>query len=265
MFDACASSARLRRPVKFGKNRGVSTRAPTCPMTEGSCSGTGRPRSRRVPASGLTSPSSSRIVVVLPEPFGPRNPNTPPDSTVRSSPRTACSGGLRHLRYVLCAPRTSTTATPPTSVIASTMQHQHVHTREVGVRTARNYIGASRLCGSVALTTFRIAVQSWRSPKRFRRPSGPIQGAALRTVPFTQGAAPAPRTPLAHRPTLRADRTGPAPLLAPLPKRCCPSLSPPAAGFAVGHPAVLVRAWVEDEPKRLGLCLGADAGCSYPS
>ena len=28
---------------------------------------------------------------------------------------------------------------------------------------------------------------------------------------FSQGAAPAPRTPLANRPTLRADRTGPAP------------------------------------------------------
>src|SRR2546421_1614835 len=42
-----------------------------------------------MPAVGLTSVQSMLIVVVLPAPFGPRNPNTSPLATSNSTPRTA--------------------------------------------------------------------------------------------------------------------------------------------------------------------------------
>ena len=42
-----------------------------------------------MPAVGRMRSSSSRIVVLLPAPFGPRNPNTSPRSTRRSSPSRA--------------------------------------------------------------------------------------------------------------------------------------------------------------------------------
>ena len=38
-----------------------------------------------------------RSVVVLPAPFGPRNPNISPDLTVRSTPATASTVRLRDL------------------------------------------------------------------------------------------------------------------------------------------------------------------------
>ena len=66
--------------------------------TSGNSPGTLRPNIFSDPESGRTKPSNSRMVVVLPDPFGPRNPNPPPASTVRSNPRTACSGGLRQWR-----------------------------------------------------------------------------------------------------------------------------------------------------------------------
>ena len=44
-----------------------------------------------VPAVGRSSVVSIRRVVVLPAPFGPRKPTISPASTVRSTPRTACT------------------------------------------------------------------------------------------------------------------------------------------------------------------------------
>ena len=41
------------------------------------------------PTVGLASVHSMLIVVVLPAPFGPRNPNTSPVATSKSTPRTA--------------------------------------------------------------------------------------------------------------------------------------------------------------------------------
>src|SRR4051794_23933226 len=84
-----ASSVRFWRPEKCGENFGLSTTAPTRPITAGSRSGTGSPKSRMVPAVARASPSSIRIVVVLPDPFGPRNPCTPPAGTARSRSATA--------------------------------------------------------------------------------------------------------------------------------------------------------------------------------
>ena len=54
------------------------------------CRGGCRARVRgRCPAVGRCRSSSSRIVVVLPAPLGPRNPNTCPGSTLRSRRSTA--------------------------------------------------------------------------------------------------------------------------------------------------------------------------------
>src|ERR1700735_3564055 len=44
------------------------------------------------PEEGLTSPSSMRSDVVLPDPLGPRNPVTRPGSTVNSRLSTATTG-----------------------------------------------------------------------------------------------------------------------------------------------------------------------------
>ena len=51
-------------------------------MTSGSWAGTWIPKSRISPLVGRVSPSSILIVLVLPEPFGPRNPCTPPGGDV---------------------------------------------------------------------------------------------------------------------------------------------------------------------------------------
>ena len=79
----------MRRPVNPGKNFGDSTNAPTAPITRGNSDGTSAPRTRTDPAVERTRPNRHRIVVVLPAPFGPRKPNTPPAGTSRSRPATA--------------------------------------------------------------------------------------------------------------------------------------------------------------------------------
>jgi hypothetical protein len=52
------------------------------------------------------------MVVVFPDPFGPRNPKTPPSGTERSTPFKATTGGRRNRRYSLRRPVSSITATP---------------------------------------------------------------------------------------------------------------------------------------------------------
>src|SRR6202171_6769744 len=49
----------------------------------------GRPSNHPWPEVGLRRPSSSLTEVVLPAPFGPRNPNTSPRGTVIESPASA--------------------------------------------------------------------------------------------------------------------------------------------------------------------------------
>src|ERR1700686_5739523 len=49
----------------------------------------GRPSSQASPALGFRRPSSSLTDVVLPAPFGPRNPNTSPRGTVIDRPASA--------------------------------------------------------------------------------------------------------------------------------------------------------------------------------
>ncbi len=73
------------RPDTPDVSPGVSTREPTRPITSGSPTRVSAPRRRHRPADGRARPRRQRIVVVFPEPFGPRKPNTPPAGTDRSS------------------------------------------------------------------------------------------------------------------------------------------------------------------------------------
>ena len=84
-----AEQPRFSRPVMVGNIAGVSTMAPMRRHRLRQTAGTGAPSIAARPAVGRTRPSRQRIVVVLPEPFGPRKPYTPPSGTDRSSPSTA--------------------------------------------------------------------------------------------------------------------------------------------------------------------------------
>src|SRR5207237_8947637 len=52
---------------------------------------TAMPATTAVPAVGEISVARIRTVVVLPAPFGPRNPNTSPPATLNDTPDTAVS------------------------------------------------------------------------------------------------------------------------------------------------------------------------------
>ena len=74
-------------------------------VSRGSASST-----RIVPAVGCSRPSSSLIVVLLPEPLGPSSPTTSPGPTERSMPRTAATvGRCQKSRKVFRRPRISMT------------------------------------------------------------------------------------------------------------------------------------------------------------
>ena len=66
--------SRLARPVRCGYDAGPSTSVPTCGSTVAAERGIGQPSTSASPEVASTRPSSIRTVVVLPEPFAPRNP-----------------------------------------------------------------------------------------------------------------------------------------------------------------------------------------------
>ncbi|RDL09347.1 hypothetical protein DER30_2756 [Streptomyces sp. HB202] len=80
---------RLSRPFRKPYSAGPSISAPTSGSTVRVASGIGRPSTSAVPDVGSMRPISIRIVVVFPEPLGPRKPKTLPAGTVRSRPSTA--------------------------------------------------------------------------------------------------------------------------------------------------------------------------------
>ena len=86
----------MAAPDRYGWKAGPSTSAPT----RGSACAVDVPSSECRPAVAKMSPSSSRIVVVLPEPFGPRKPYTEPAGTARSIPSTALTCPKRLVRPV---------------------------------------------------------------------------------------------------------------------------------------------------------------------
>ena len=101
---ARATSSTVRRPMpsiapedlqvpptrERGNSAGVSTIEPTRRIDPGSLDrDVGRRAGGACPPRRATRPSRQRIVVVLPAPFGPRKPKTPPSGTARSSPSTA--------------------------------------------------------------------------------------------------------------------------------------------------------------------------------
>src|SRR5690606_30376714 len=77
------------------------------------CSGTRRPSTSIWPSLGVSSPHSMRMVVDLPEPFGPRKPYTLARGTVRSTPSTARSWPKHLLR-----PRARMAIPSPSACIA---------------------------------------------------------------------------------------------------------------------------------------------------
>ena len=104
MRSIAPSKRRFSRPVIVGNIAGVSTMAPISCMTSVRPRGLGRPSRVSSPADGRARPSKHRMVVVFPEPFGPRKPKTPPSGTSRSSPETAMVGPPRRRRYSLRSP-----------------------------------------------------------------------------------------------------------------------------------------------------------------
>ena len=86
---AAARICRFWRPVRWPWKRGSSTMAPTRARARSRCRGTSWPSRDMVPASAWVSPSSTRISVVLPAPFGPRYPKAQPRGTRSSTSFTA--------------------------------------------------------------------------------------------------------------------------------------------------------------------------------
>src|SRR2546428_10920198 len=70
-----------------------------------------------------TKPSSTPIVVVLPEPFGPRNPNTPPFGTWSDRWSTATTSPYRFVR-----PSVSMTRSRPATSVTE-RSHRRAHLR----------------------------------------------------------------------------------------------------------------------------------------
>src|SRR5581483_10971789 len=87
---SCASIARVWPAVIKLKKRGVSIIAPTCQhrfVSEPGC----RSSTRTLPASGRSSPRMIRKSVLLPAPFCPRIPYTPPCGMRIERPRSAAT------------------------------------------------------------------------------------------------------------------------------------------------------------------------------
>src|SRR5579864_3498530 len=80
-----------------------------------------RPRTLTAPLVGAIRPIIIRIVVVLPEPLGPRKPKTLPRGTARSKPSTAtCPPGNRLVSdLVVTAAPSAGTADPTAGAVAA--------------------------------------------------------------------------------------------------------------------------------------------------
>src|SRR5690349_2797812 len=76
-----------------------------CSLTRSGCRATSAPATDAVPPFGVMSPHSMRMVVVLPEPFGPRMPKISPRRIVNDTSSTATT-----LPNVLRSPLTTTTS-----------------------------------------------------------------------------------------------------------------------------------------------------------
>jgi len=86
------SSAWKRRfcsALRYSSSVGSWNTRPMLRRTSSLARTTSYPATRAVPAVGWTSVQSILMVVDLPAPFGPRNPNTSPAATSKSTPRTA--------------------------------------------------------------------------------------------------------------------------------------------------------------------------------
>src|SRR5437773_7195523 len=88
------------------------------------------------PDVGLSSPAMIRIVVVLPAPFGPRNPWISPGATSRLTPSTAVKAPYLFTRFstrIIALPRRPRPAAPASAIPA---RERDVHRPHVGCGTA---------------------------------------------------------------------------------------------------------------------------------
>ena len=83
-----AIASRCLYAVRPGCTDRASSMTPTARNGSAS-SANGRPSTSAVPDVGRSSPTTTRIVVDLPAPLGPRNPVTVPGRAVNVSPSTA--------------------------------------------------------------------------------------------------------------------------------------------------------------------------------
>src|SRR5438105_5351435 len=91
---------------------------------------------RASPDVRWTNPSRTPIVVVLPEPFGPRNPNTPPFGTWSDRWSTATTSPYRLVR-----PSVSMTSSPPaTSVTERSDRRAHLGLSAARPRAERHVL-----------------------------------------------------------------------------------------------------------------------------
>src|SRR5262249_10417847 len=109
---------KLSFPVSEPTKAGLSINAPTRPANRSGCL-IDSPSTVPVPALGAINPSSTRIIVDFPEPFGPTNPTTPPPGTSNVRLSSATRSPKRRVR-----PSTESAligsvpfATPTTSII----------------------------------------------------------------------------------------------------------------------------------------------------
>ena len=99
MPSAAASTRRWFRPLRSGLKLCVSSTAPTV-RAGSSRNRYGIPNTDAVPSVGATSPRIIRSVVLLPAPFGPRNPVTRPGFTSNERSSTAVTSPNRFVRLL---------------------------------------------------------------------------------------------------------------------------------------------------------------------
>src|SRR4051794_33504030 len=99
----------------------------------------GRPSTSAVPDVAGTSPVIIRIVVVLPAPFGPRNPVTVPGSSVKDTSSTTVRAP-----YFLVNPLTVIIAKPPLATGPSGHGENSVENPPVTASAARPDLGSPK-------------------------------------------------------------------------------------------------------------------------
>ncbi len=174
---AASISARLARPDRCPYADGPSTSAPTFGSTSRTRDGIGLPRTSISPLVANTRPSSMRITVVFPDPFGPRKPYLSPSRTSRSTWSTASTGPNRFVSpLVTITGESPIPPSPPEAARCSTAGVTGPASRNTG--PPKLELARATVSNGVRITT---AVPSWNSTC-----SAPAARAALRACAPTR-------------------------------------------------------------------------------